>query len=53
MFSIDDFLESLDCVFELYVYPGDSGESLRHVKRLGEKALDLSRSGHRELVFFG
>src|ERR1035438_1052619 len=51
---------ALDQVFERFngflnwdVDPFDTGEDLRHEHRLGEEALDLARSRHRDAVFFG
>src|SRR3954471_10522921 len=50
-FTVDDHLEALDRVLESDVLAFLAGEVARHREGLREKALDLARAGHRQLVF--
>src|SRR5262245_23694648 len=50
VFALEDFLEAADGVGDCDLPSFASGEDLRGTERLAEKALDLPRPEHRELV---
>src|SRR5881296_2419288 len=48
--AVDDFAEALDGVRELHIPPLSAGERLGDEHGLGEKPLDLARTGDDELI---
>src|SRR5687767_8352842 len=51
--ALDDLLEPADGVRDRHVLPLEAGELLGHEERLREKALDLARARHGQLVVLG
>ena len=47
---MQDALEALDGLLEGHQLPGVAGEDLGHLEGLGQEALDLAGTGHRQLV---
>ncbi len=53
IFTFDNRFERCDRVFELDEHTADAGEDFRNVEWLRQELLDLTRTGHGQLIFFG
>lgn len=51
--ALDNFLETLDRVFEPYIGAGPAGEHFGHAERLGQEPLQAPGALDRELILFG